>query len=312
MKIILIITAIILCLCVNYFIIPWAFNDMKTYISKKNKYKSNDISVNITTGICQFTTSAVMNTSDEDKKNFIHFPKSINKPTGAQFSYTYWLKLGTSDLSNKIFFMKGDFNKRSDGNDLEKLAKLKTSDQKNIYCTQSSDCDNLIKCPLVKFTGKTGESTQIQHFQIEFNTLKEPHNIIHINEDVTDLLKSSSKNPRWYLISITFQDNYLDDSDPGVFVQIYLNSSLIKQHFVPNDSLLINDGNFYLLPGSTISDSSESFFADLKYHNYALSHDQIVSLFEDGYRNDVCAITSDTKIQQQFQKLNFYNELKQT
>ena len=310
MKIILIIAAIILCLCVNYFVIPWAFNDMKTYVSNKNKYKSNDISVNITTGICQFTNSAVMNTSDQDKKNFIHFPKSINKSTGAQFSYTYWIKLGTSDLSNKIFFMKGDFNKQ-DGDNLEKLAVLKTDAQKNNYCKQTSDCNNLIKCPLIKFTGEiNGSPEKIQNFEVQFNTLNEPHNIIHIDGEVTNLLKSSSKNPRWYLISITFQDNYVN-SDPGVLAQIYINSSLVKQHFVPDDSLLINDGNFYLLPGSTSSDSSESFFADLKYHNFALSHDQIVSLFKDGYRNDVCAITSDTKIQQQFQKLNFYNELKQ-
>lgn len=258
----------------SYVIITYG---MKVIFPKLYKYqKINPLrildvgktSVPLSIGMCNFDSSTIeLNTSNPRKAAYVNLPQSNNLKGGAQFSYSFWLDIksyNNKDLSNRVIFMRG-INKLIPGYD-----------------------NNLpfVNCPLVKFGNLSSADSQSKdksYLEIYFNTLNNPRSNIKLNQSVFELTRSTNQNPRWFLISIVFQD-FVDfnKTEKGIQIQSFINNNLIYTDFIKNDSLKVNNGNFYITPTQTQIDSTNSFYADITYHNHAINVIDIERIYNKG------------------------------
>lgn len=307
-KILYLVLAILISLFINYFLIRWAFNDMYNHTdSDINKTFQANIAIPITTGLCDFNTPKSITTFNEELKNYLKLPTSVNKK-GIEQSYSFWMKIGdeSKHLPDRIIFMRGIFSK-----DDTKVYKLHNGDD-----SKDPINEQLVKCPLVKFGNSIAGTHHSNSIVIQFNTLNNPHNEVILDSDVMKIFKSSMNHPRYYLVTLTFQDNIAyNGNENGVLLSVYVNDSLIKTHHVVNDALKINTGDILLNPNASDTDKdSTSFFGDLTYYNFALSTQDIIKIFKIGPTNGTCALntqSSTTHLSNQYESLSLYNELQQ-
>jgi len=292
-------------LIINYLVLvyglPYIFPKVYKYKASADKLKINKVSIPLTIGSCNFDSSKIeINTSNPDKSGYVHLPKSNNLKGGAQFSYSMWLDMKSNTpmkVSDNIIFLKGSLRKGF------------------VTPQTSAQSDILTKCPMVKFVPK---STDIifPELEISFNTLKHPDNSIFLDEEIFTMIQSSIGNPRWFLLSITFQD-YFDftDSEMGIQIQCFINDHLVKTQTIKNDSIRINNGNFFLTPNNDDDEGDpDSFYADLTYHNFALDVIDIQKIYENGVSNSAGCITAkktSNDAQEKYQALGQYNYLNQ-
>jgi hypothetical protein len=263
------------------FPIVYRFKDMQDILSIPKH------SVVLKNGACLLSTpKTIINASNPDNTGFIWLPDSNNLKGGAQFSYTFWIDLkANSTLVDKILFLRGSLKKDIDGS----------------YIT---------KCPLVKIT-----NSEYPKFNIEFNTMNKMNNMISLDEDVFKMIQSGSSGSRWFLISITFQD-YIDfkNSEHGIQCQIMINDNLVKTVVFKDDALKINNGDVIITPDDEDIDSNSSY-ADLTYHNYALDIFDVQSIHNKGV-SDLYSCTDAKSLmtedmQRLYQRLSTYNHLRQ-
>ena len=169
--------------------------------------------------------------------------------------------------------------------------------------------ERLIKAPLVRFYE--------QGLQIEFNTLKDPHMFVRLNADIFKLLKSSTRNPKYNLITITFQDNFdFGGKERGIKVEVFIDDALVKTSSFENNALRLNDGPIILFPNNIQeNDDIHADMADLTYHNHALSIHDVESLYNKGFADVTCQLpdswndAGDNRYT--LGKVNLYNETQQ-
>ena len=281
----------LMALIINYIVLRFGIQMMFPLVYRFKHM--NDIlsiqkhSVVLKNGSCPFSTSkVVINASNPNNNEYIWLPDSNNLKGGAQFSYSFWIDLkANSTLVDKIVFMRGSLKKDIDDS----------------YIT---------KCPLVKIT-----NTDYPKIGIEFNTMNKMNNSITLEEDVFKMLQSASSSSRWYLITMTFQD-YMDfkNSEHGIQCQIMINDNLVKTVVFKDDALKINHGDVIITPNDDDIDSN-SRYADLTYHNYALDIFDVQSIYTAGISNlDSCTegksiLSKD--LQSLYQQLSTYNHLRQ-
>ena len=218
-----------------------------------------------------------MNTSNPRKSAYIYLPQSNNLKGGAQFSYSFWLDIksyNNTDLSNRVIFMRG-------------INKLMESYDNSLP---------FVACPLVKFgnlTAADSETFDNSYLEVYFNTLKNPRAKVEFNQSVFEFTRSTNQNPRWFLITIVFQD-YVDfnRAEKGIQVQSFINNNLVYTDIIKNDSLKVNNGDFYITPTITPIESTNSFYADITYHNYALDVIDIEKLYNKGVTQEKGACTT--------------------
>lgn len=279
----------------------YAYNNESTNILNISKK-----SVPLTMGVCNFDSSTIeINTSNPRKSAYVDLPHSNNLKGGTQFSYTFWLdtkSYNSRDLNDRIIFMRG-------------INKLDYSVSRSLP---------LIICPLVKFgpylsparSSNSNDFNRQPYLEVYFNTLKNPHAKISLNQSVFDFTRSTSQNPRWFLISIVFQD-FVDfnNTERGIQVQSYINDNLVYTDVIKNDSLKVNQGDFFVTPSTREIENTNSFYADITYHNHAISVNEIDDIWRRGVTNENGACTSakqrslkfvDTD---QYQKLSMNNYL---
>ena len=120
-----------------------------------------------------------------------------------------------------------------------------------------------------------------------FNTVKNPHNVVHVDGNVYDKIVSTNSNPKWFLITITFQD-YIDftNSERGIQIQNFINDNLVSTKIIKNDALKLNNSNFHITPNNREEiDKGSSLFADITYYNYALDIIDIQNIYRNGVTN---------------------------
>lgn len=269
---------------ISYIVLTYG---MQKLFPKLHMYKSlqarellsiQKTSTPLTIGMCNFDSSTIeLNTSNPRKTAFIYLPQSNNLKGGTQFSYSFWLDIksyNNRDLSNRIIFMRG-INKLMQGYD-----------------------NNLpfIACPLVKFgdlSAADSESIDNTYLEVYFNTLKNPRAKVEFNQSVFEFTRSTNQNPRWFLITLVFQD-YVDfnRAEKGIQIQSYINNNLVYTDIVKNDSLKVNNGDFYITPSVTPIESTNSFYADITYHNFALDVVQIEKIYNKGVSMEKGACTT--------------------
>lgn len=289
-------------LIINYGI-PMIFPNVYKYNKIQNKLDVSLVNVPLTMGACNFDSSMVeLNTSNPFGNGFVYMPHSNNLKGGVQFSYSMWLdvKAGTNLLQNKIIFTKGLKHK--------------------VFNDVIQSLDYLVKCPLVKFGSLETNNEDSSYLIIQFNSMKNPHNEIKLNNNVFNLTKSTRSNPRWFLITLVFQD-YIDfsNAEKGIQIQSFINDNLVSTEIIKNDSLKINSGNVFITPtqqdiyGDKIDGDAESFYADLTYYNYALNIIDIEKIYSYGVSNESGCVTakytSQSKIKDSYHKLSMNNYL---
>lgn len=299
-NIVFIIVGIIINILVLKYGMQFIFPNLTKMRTISNKLDITKQSVSIISGKCNFGTSKTeINTSNPDKPAFVWLPDSNNLKGGAQFSYTFWLNLkANTKLQDKIIFTRGSMIQ-------DKTANPPT------YVS---------KCPMVRINSLTSHFPELE---ISYNTLGKVDNYIQLNEEIFNMIVSTSRNPKWFMISITFQD-YVDfsDSEHGVQVQVFINDHLVKTVVNKNDSLKLNYGNIIVTPNTNegeemdeTSSDQQSFYSDITYHNYALDILGIQSLYYKGMSSTAGCITArDTateNISSAYQQLSLHNNLNQ-
>lgn len=292
---------------ISYIILTYGMKALFPKLYRFQQLKSQKIldvrksSIPLSIGMCNFDSSTIeLNTSNPRKAAYIYLPQSNNLKGGTQFSYSFWLDIksyNNQDLSNRVIFMRG-INKLMEGYD---------------------NSLPFVNCPLVKFGNlKAADSESIDNTYLEvfFNTLKNPRAKIELNQSVFELTRSTSSNPRWFLISIVFQD-YVDfnRSERGIQVQSFINNNLVYTDIIKNDSLKVNNGNFYITPTNTNLETTNSLYADITYHNFALDVVQIEKIYNKGVtqKNGACTTAKHSTFKEvntdYYQRLSMNNFL---
>ncbi|QOI90204.1 hypothetical protein QKU58_gp127 [Pyramimonas orientalis virus] len=257
--------------------VPLAFPNTNQFNTIKDKLNVSKVSVPLVLGSCSFDSSTVeINTSNPYINNYIYMPHSNNIKGGSQFSYTFWLDIKSNysaKMKDRVIFMRGNKDVKK-GLFFDKSTPLDKSE--NPY--------PLVACPLVKFGKKHNLNDKGPLLEIVFNTMKDPYTKVTLDEEVYQLITSSNTNKKWFLISIVFQD-YVDfsNAEKGIQIQNFVNDNLVSTKVIKNDSLKLNNCNTYITPSfSTDTESGESYFADLIYHNFALDILDIEKVYNYG------------------------------
>ena len=316
MKALYIAVGVIIGLIINLIVLPYIISE---YYDMKNKntvdkYKktSPKESIYITKGVCNLVQGKEeIHTYDFRKSMYVDLKPSVNRIGGNQFTYSFWLRRNRLEgLDNKILFFRGTNLKENDHKRGELYSKLSSQDVDTLEREDQSDRSNerFIKCPLVRFVNNG--------LRVEFNTLKNPHMSVELDAEIFGLLKSSKKNPKYNLITISFQDNFdFGGRERGVKVEVFIDDALVKTSSFENNSLRMNNGKIILFANDiSKNENTDADFAELMYHNYAMTIYDVEALYNRGFNDITCQLPdswTDNKQRYAMAKVNLYNETQQ-
>lgn len=223
------------------------------------------------------------NTINSYADNYIKIGKSMNTHGGSQFTYQFWVRIDDPTdayFNNLILLLKGDNRKY----------KIGLYDMNNRKQVSKMPSDYVISCPLIKFVDS------YRHMRVQFNTANNPMTAIDINMNPNDgtmgrrnalsLLPMS-----WYMMTFVFQDNfsYTNASENGINFKFFLNDFPYQENTASDNPSLRsntikqNEGNLYLVPNPPKVNSANFMrMGNVKYFNYALSEEEVRSLYAGG------------------------------
>jgi hypothetical protein len=209
------------------------------------------------------------NTAIPAAHDYLPIRPSVNLRGGAQFSYSIWLNLGSTDyvrdkVQNKCIFMKGDSEKYS----YRIKSDMGTRDV----------LDNISMCPMMCFGANEME------FNVFFNTfhnIKETFEINKLDSDNSatrhNLMSLYSR--KWVMVTIVFEDNIpINDFENGILVKFYLNDMLYHSGRF-SSALRQNNGLLYMFPDGAVPNCR---IADFVYYNYAITEVDIKKRVDRG------------------------------
>ena len=176
--------------------------------------------------------------------------------------------------------------------------------------------NRFIKSPLIRF-GDFDQTKKNTHLVIEFNSLRNPHLKLELDGEIFSLLKSSSKHPKYNMITATFQDNFdFGGVERGIKVEIFIDDALVKTEVFEDNALRINNGPIVLFPGNIgdLNNTTDSEIADLTYYNFAVNAMDVDRIYNNGFRDRTCQLPDSwesNKNKYDFGKINLYNETRQ-
>ena len=317
MKALYIAVGVIIGLIINLIVLPYIFSE---YYDMKNKntvdkYKktSPKESIYITKGVCNLVQGKEeIHTYDFRNSMYVDLKPSVNRIGGNQFTYSFWLRRNRLEgLDNKILFFRGTNLKENDHARGELYSKLERQNvdtlEREVVPDERSN-ERFIKCPLVRFVNNG--------LRVEFNTLKNPHMSVELDAEIFGLLKSSKKNPKYNLITISFQDNFdFGGRERGVKVEVFIDDALVKTSSFENNSLRMNNGKIILFANDiSKNENTDADFAELMYHNYAMTIYDVEALYNRGFNDITCQLPdswTDNKQRYAMAKVNLYNETQQ-
>jgi hypothetical protein len=251
----------------------------------------------ITTGLHDAASTKTFGTIPE--KNGLDLRPSNNIKGGAQFTYSFWINIGSgisNEVADKIIFMKGtDKRYNFDVTDISTGTLLKYRNEMLVYS------------PMVKF-GKNAQTLEVC-----FNTMAHHNEKLVISKMETD--DNTTRNNvlsmvqgSWALITITFEDNIpINEFENGIVVKIYVQDQLYRVGRYQT-ALKQNYGDFILFPNKeAISDVKIS---DLSYFNYALSPRDIEDIVQKGPNLSISKTympSSQPPTLSDYNKLDIYN-----
>lgn len=232
----------------------------------------------VTNGFVDSSSSIRISTVVPFAPNYLPITPSMNIKGGSQFTYQFWLYVDdTSNIGDKVIFMKGDTNKYS--YTLQEN-KYDVSTKQMVPYNKRFVTDRVAKCPLLAFnTGGKGIE-----FKLQFNTLNNMNETFYITNMQSEssiyrnnLLSVFAK--QWFLVTIVFQDNMpINDFETGLLVKFYLNDVMYQQKGY-NTTLKQNDGDLVLFPDQDLAGCKVSTFT---YYNYAVSDKDVKQISDKG------------------------------
>jgi hypothetical protein len=140
--------------------------------------------------------------------------------------------------------------------------------------------------------------------------------LVDLDAEIFSILKSSKKNPKYNLITISFQDNFdFGGRERGIKVEAFIDDALVKTSSFENNSLRMNEGKIILFANNIEeNDNIDADFAELMYHNYAMNIYDVESLYNKGFNDITCQLPdswTDNKQRYTMAKVNLYNETQQ-
>jgi|UniRef100_A0A6C0JRY8 hypothetical protein len=243
---------------------------------------------------------------------------SINQYGGAEYSYSFWLKVDPQKLKtvnhndeNIILFFRGS----------KHYIKYNTPNQKNCLMEHNNKYI-LVKNPLIRMK-KDGTS-----IIVEYNSVSNPDTFredgiekIDCNGDwnsknkgllgIYNMTDNEYKN-KWFMFTVVLQEITPEDDILHRFktrCKIYLNgvnmlNRIVEAPFNGQDNtsygsaaMKHNRGQLYINPGNILGDNRAIFsntangegglqIADLSYFNYALDQDEIIKIFKKGFNKE--------------------------
>jgi hypothetical protein len=247
---------------------------------------------------------------------------SINQYGGAEYSYSFWLKVDPLKLKeanhnneNIILFFRGSKHK----------IKYKTPNNKNCLMEANNNKYILVKNPLIRMKN---DGTSII---VEYNSISNPDTFredgiekIDCNGDwdsknkgllgIYNMTDNEYKN-KWFMFTVVLQEITPEDDILHRFktrCKIYLNginmlNRIVEAPFNGQDNtsygsaaMKHNRGKLYVNPGDILTGDNNPIFsdanikkgegalqmADLSYFNYALEQDEIIKLFKKGFNKE--------------------------
>ena len=281
-------------------IVPLFFPQVVKYLrdkeinSKTKAYSQSRKIVPILSGECSFQRAGKsIGTVYKTMSNFIDIAPSIGQKGGVEFSYTFWINMRANNIGNSfsyplrdegtVIFCKGIYPFNNTNSD---AVSYKSAFIENATLPEKSTPEVLVKCPMVRFTPpqEGSSASPLPCLQIEFNTFKNPHNVIILDDTILSNIVSGDINPKWHLVSVVFKDHIVEREGSseavGLQVDVYFNDVLAKTHIVYNDGVKLNDGNLYINPSRT--SDKDSTYSSLTYYNYALTETEVSNIFNKG------------------------------
>ena len=239
------------------------------------------------------------NTSVPINFTYIDLRPSNNIKGGNQFTYSFWLNIGsgiTSEVADKILFLKGT-NTRYNFDVTDNVSKI-TSRYRN---------ELLVYAPMIKF-GKTAQSLEVC-----FNTLNRHDEKLEISQVVSqdNTVRNnvlSMVQGTWILFTITFEDNIpINEFENGIIVKVFIQDQLYRVGRYKS-ALKQNYGNLIMFPNEDpITDVK---LADLTYYNYALNQRDVEGIMLKGPNLKVSTAymsTNQPPTLSDYNKLDIYN-----
>lgn len=200
----------------------------------------------------------------------VHLPASVNRLGGAQFSYTWWMKLSDvspHNVAQKTLFLRGDPRRYP-------LRKVDVSSGESML--PSSYTTQIVKAPLVRF-GRTHEE-----LIVDINTTLDLEQSFTTAFGASDMGRKHLQlmTGRWVMFTIVFQDHVpIDDFEDGILMQMYVNDvTLVRK--TARGALRLNNGDMCFLPNDEAIRGG--FLADFAYYPWALSRKEIQQRFRKG------------------------------
>lgn len=285
--------------------------EMTTPISVKKR-------VDVFKGVFSCNATGAYNTRDEISGNFLDIRPSINQNGGAEYSYNFWLYIPEisgiaadqqlANMKSYVLFVKG-------------------SKQKVAY-NSPYNCDNfknnniwyLVKNPLVKVV--VNNSHKITSVVVEFNSITFPDAIhaspdqptcsspdIHIQQQnsigIHGIDERGTLANKWIMITIVcketnpsadilFQNKAVVSLYLNGFEYLNRNAYVDYSGSVSSTAMRHNIGNLYINPDNVGKEILK--FANLSYFNYAITKDEVLTLYKEGFTKAPAPIPQETSM----------------
>ena len=251
-------------------------------IIKNNTYSQDLLLIK---GIMSMDTksSVIFYTVNKRSPEYVRFFPSINKDGGNQYTYSFWFNKKKNDYQEKTLFYRGNY-------------------------------EGGIKKP----SPRVGFGRNSSELVIDFQTNKEGE-ILNKKSTINNKLFDITDHDTWYMITIILKD-YKDYKKRnfynGVELSVYLNDALLEIEKIEGETLRITNNKFVILPdaeSSTRTTNTPGEMADIRYFNYALSHQEIVDLYNKNFNNQVFMTylqLNTNKSKQNLHKINMFNRLR--
>ena len=210
---------------------------------------------------------------NKNNNNYIPFLSSINMDGGNQYTISFWMKYKKNeDVNNHDFILLSKHNN----------------------CKK--DCNY---SPEIKVTSNG-------YFEVKYVD-NEGDNTIPFKDDNTEDNESNGildkrNHNSWYLYTFVFKDyrDVLHQNIVGHQVMLYINDILYKRHTIEGKVIKVHHNDLKILPDNNDDDDEKTYYktnktetdneskiADVRYINYALSHNDIVKMYRKGFNNEV-------------------------